>query len=88
MNGDPSSRASVRISAPGSGTACARVALSVVEAAGSIGVSRDTFERWVLPELRVVRVGRRIVVPLRELERWAERNAFRPLEAELEGLRR
>lgn len=63
-----------------------RVALTLDEAAASIGVSRDSFERHVLGELRVVRVGRRVVVPLRELERWTERSASRPLEAELERL--
>lgn len=65
-----------------------RVALSLDEAAASLGISRDSLERHVLPELRVVHVGRRVVVPLRELERWTEKNASRPLEAELEGLRR
>jgi excisionase family DNA binding protein len=52
-----------------------RLALSVDEAAASIGVSRDTLEREILHELRTVRVGRRRLVPLRELERWLDRNA-------------
>lgn len=64
-----------------------RVALSIDEAAASIGVSRDTFERYVLAELRVLRVGRRVLVPTRELERYAEKHASRPLVAELEGIR-
>ena len=51
-----------------------RLALTLDEAAVAIGVSRDHLERHVLPELRVIRVGRRIVVRLAELERWAERN--------------
>jgi hypothetical protein len=54
----------------------------------ALGVSRDTLERHVLAELRVVRVGRRVVVPVRELERYIERSASKPLEAELEALRR
>jgi excisionase family DNA binding protein len=65
-----------------------RVALGLDEAAAALGVSRDTLERHVLADLRVVRVGRRVVVPVAELERWTERNASRPLEAELEALRR
>ena len=69
-------------------TRAASLALGVTEAAASIGVSRDTFERHVLGELRVVRVGRRIVIPVRELERYLERTASRPLEYELEALRR
>src|SRR3954451_20711137 len=39
-------------------------------AAEALGVSLDTFERHVLPDLRVVRRGRRVLVPTRELERW------------------
>jgi len=56
------------------------LALGVEDAAASIGVSRDTFERRVLPELRVVKVGTRILVPVREIERYLEREAVRPLE--------
>ena len=51
------------------------LALSVEEAAATIGVARSTFYAIVLPELRVVRIGRRVVVPRRELERWLERSA-------------
>lgn len=64
------------------------LALGLDEAAMALGVSRDTLERHVLAELRVVRVGRRVVVPVRELERYIERSASKPLEAELEALRR
>jgi hypothetical protein len=68
-----------------------RVALKKVEAAEAIGLSVDSFERYVMPDLRVVRVGSgahpRILIPLRELERWVERNAAQPLAAELERLR-
>lgn len=65
-----------------------RLGFSPAEAAASLGCSRNFFDEHVLPELRVVRIGRRIIVPVRELERWLERNAARPLEAELEGIRR
>jgi excisionase family DNA binding protein len=51
------------------------LALSVEEAAAAIGVARSTFYVNVLPELSVVRIGRRVVVPRRELERWLERSA-------------
>lgn len=64
------------------------LALSLDEAAKALGISRDSLERHVLHELRVVRVGRRVVVPVRELERYLERVASRPLEAELEALSR
>ena len=51
------------------------LALSVEEAAQELGVARSTFYLSVLPELRVVRIGRRVLVPRRELERWLERSA-------------
>jgi excisionase family DNA binding protein len=51
------------------------LALSVEEAARELGVARSTFYASVLPELRVVRIGRRVLVPRRELERWLERSA-------------
>ena len=50
-----------------------RVTLTVDEACASLGVSRDHFERHVVGELRVIRVGRRLLVRVAELERWAKR---------------
>lgn len=52
-----------------------RLALSPDECALALGVSRDFFDEHVLPELRIVRRGRRRLVPVRELERWVEREA-------------
>lgn len=49
-----------------------RLALSYTEAAESLGVSRDHFERHVLPHLRIVPCGRRRLVPMTELHRYAE----------------
>jgi hypothetical protein len=57
-----------------------RLALTPLEAAVALGVSRDYFDEHVLPELRVVRRGRRKLVPIRELERWLERSAARTLD--------
>lgn len=57
-----------------------RLALTRTEAARSIGVSLDSFERYVQPDLRLVRRGRLRLVSLRELEAWLERNAERVLE--------
>lgn len=58
----------------------ARVALSPVEAAAALGVSRDFFDEHVLPELRVVRRGRKVLVSVRELERWLGVEACLTLE--------
>ena len=44
------------------------------EAAASLGVSRDSFERHILPEIKVVRPGRRILISVRELEGWLSRH--------------
>lgn len=57
-----------------------RLALSKPEAAEALGVSVDTLERHVLGELRVVRRGRLVLIPVRELEAWLEHNAARTLE--------
>jgi hypothetical protein len=52
-----------------------RVALSRQEAAVSLGMSLDSFERHVQPELRLIRRGKLRLIPLVELERWAVENA-------------
>ena len=60
-----------------------RLALSPIEAASALGVSRDFFDQHVIPELRVVRRGRRRLVPVRELERWLDEQASLLLREEL-----
>jgi excisionase family DNA binding protein len=55
-----------------------RLALNPDEAAEALGVTRDFFERHVIPEIAVVRRGRRILVGVRELERWIERSERYP----------
>ena len=52
-----------------------RVTLTKPEAAAALGISVDSFERHVQPELRIIRRGRMRLVPLEELERWAAENA-------------
>jgi hypothetical protein len=42
-----------------------------------LGLSLDSFDQHVRPELRVCRVGRRIIIDLRELERWLDRSSCR-----------
>jgi hypothetical protein len=56
-----------------------RVALTRAEAAESLGMSLDSFERYVQPELRLVRRGRLRLVAVRELERWIDANSERVL---------
>ena len=57
-----------------------RLALSKREAARALGVSVDFLEHHVLHELRIVRRGRRRLIPVRELERWLDDNACTALE--------
>ena len=45
-----------------------RLALTPDEAAASLGVSRSFFYEHVLPDLRVIRLGRKRLIPVRELE--------------------
>ncbi len=50
-----------------------RLALSPPEAAHSLGVSMTFFTESIAPDLRLVRVGRRVLVPVAELVRWLDR---------------
>jgi excisionase family DNA binding protein len=52
-----------------------RLAFSKAEASAALGVSVDFFEQHVMPELRIVRRGRRRLIPLAELQRWLTENA-------------
>jgi hypothetical protein len=54
-----------------------RIALTRDEAAAALGMSLDSFERHVQPELRLIRRGKLRLVPVRELERWADGAAER-----------
>lgn len=56
-----------------------RVALTLEEAAASLGISVDAFAEHVQPHLRLLEVGRRRLVPVSELARWAERAATKPI---------
>jgi hypothetical protein len=47
-----------------------RVALSREDAAASLGMSLDSFERYVQPHVRIIRLGRMRRVAVAELEDW------------------
>jgi type II secretory pathway component PulM len=53
----------------------ARVTRSIAEACGAIGCSWALWREYVEPEVRVVRRGRRKLVPVAELTAWVDRNA-------------
>lgn len=52
-----------------------RLALTKAEAADALGMSINSFERHVQPELRLVRRGKLRVIPISEIERWLDSNA-------------
>jgi hypothetical protein len=52
-----------------------RLALSPDEAARALGVGLTFFNESIGPELRLVRRGRRVLVPVAELARWLDREA-------------
>lgn len=62
-----------------------RLALTRGEAAESLGMSLDSFERYVQPELNLVRRGRLRVVAVAELERWLSTSAEPSINEELDG---
>ena len=47
-----------------------RRALSVGEACEALGISWDLWHEYVEPDVRLIRLGRRKVIPVAELERW------------------
>jgi excisionase family DNA binding protein len=53
----------------------ARVTLRVQEASEALGMSVDSFERYVRPEIRTIRRGRMVLIPVSELSEWVERHA-------------
>ena len=60
------------------------LALSKPDAAAVMGLSVDSFERYVMADVRCVRRGRMRLYPVDELRRWLEQNAERLLTG-LEG---
>lgn len=56
-----------------------RLSLRAEEAAESLGVSVDHFQRHVQDDLRCVYSGRVRLYPITELERWLERQAARSI---------
>ncbi len=55
-----------------------RYTLTRKEAAASLGISLNHFERRVQPELKVVLSGQLVLIPVAELERWVQRHARLP----------
>lgn len=57
-----------------------RLALRREEAAATLGVSDETFDRYVRAELPVVRIGSLRLYPVAALEAWLQERASAPIE--------
>ena len=57
-----------------------RLSLDIQEACAAIGVSWDTWHQHIEPNVRIVRVGKRKIVPVTEIQRWLSENAETTLE--------
>ena len=64
-----------------------RYTLTRKEAAASLGISLNHFERRVQPELKLVPSGQLLLVPIVELERWVQRHARLLVDAPVRPLR-
>lgn len=51
------------------------LALTVEQSCEALGVSWDTWRSSIEPHVRIVRLGRRKLVPVTELQRWLDKNA-------------
>jgi hypothetical protein len=51
------------------------------DAPAVLGLSKTSFEKYVAPEVRCARRGSMRIYPVKDLERWLERNAEVALDA-------
>jgi excisionase family DNA binding protein len=51
------------------------LALSINEACAALGITHDLWKEHVADEVRMVRLGRRRLVPVAELQRWLAEHA-------------
>ena len=61
------------------------LALDVAEACQALGVSWKTWQEHIAADVRIVRVGRRKLVSVRELERWLDDHGQRVPQANRNG---
>jgi excisionase family DNA binding protein len=52
-----------------------QLALTVEQAAAALSVSYDTYHEQIEPDLKIVRLGRRKLVAVTELQRWLDDHA-------------
>jgi hypothetical protein len=52
-----------------------RIALSKEEAAEALGMSVRSLDKYVLPDVKVIRRGMLVLIPVKQLDAWADRTA-------------
>ena len=55
------------------------LALTVEQAAAALSASWDTLHAEIEPELKIIRLGRRKLIPVSELQAWLERHSEKVL---------
>jgi hypothetical protein len=58
-----------------------RRTLTKAHAAASLDVSIDFFEEHIQPDLKVIYKGRKVLIPIAELQRWTENQAERTFDS-------
>jgi hypothetical protein len=56
------------------------LALNVGETCEALGVSHETWVRYIAPDVKIVRVGRRKLIAVSELQRWLDVHGERMLD--------
>lgn len=59
------------------------ILVSKALAARLLSISVDTFERAVMPDIRRVRIGRRVLFTITDLGAWVEQHSAVPLASEI-----
>ena len=54
-----------------------RIALTRTEAAAALGMGATSFDQYVAPHVRMIRLGKIRLVAVKELERWCDEVAER-----------
>jgi excisionase family DNA binding protein len=57
-----------------------RLALTIEQTCEALGVSWDTWHEHIAGEIRIVRLGRRQLVPVSEIQRWLDTRSETALE--------
>jgi hypothetical protein len=52
-----------------------RIALTKEEAAKALGMSVRSLDKYVVPDVKMIRRGKIVLIPTRELDAWANRVA-------------